>query len=926
MDRAMARTGSACLLERTRELEQIDRILAGAVGGDGRAMLIEGPAGMGKTTLLAAARRRGRELGATILAARGGELEAHFPFGVVRQLFEPLLYRASAESRAQLFAGAARLAEPVLSAAGDGASVGGDASAPLHGLYWLTVNLSVQAPVVIAVDDAHWADERSLRFLLYLVGRLEDVRTAVLVALRAPERGLGPSLAAQLLSDRTLEVLAPAGLSRRAVGELLATGLQQPPDAAFVDACLEATGGLPFLVHELVAALAADGVEPTAPRAADVRELGPRSVARATVVRLARTPPGCVALARSVAVLGGDATLPRAARLAGLQESAALTALDALVAAEVLQADAGLAFVHPILRAAIYDELAPGERSSLHRQSARLLAAEGAELDAVAAQLLATAPTGSSEVIAQLREAAALALARGAPEGAMAYLSRALAEGGERDLRAAISFELGTAARLAGRSAMFDHFTQAQRLATDPVLRNRAALELATALGLRGERDAPMALVQSALDDLGDREPELAVRLESFAAAVSASAPRLVGEFNRRLPALQDLVEQGGAAARSLALLLAAVASWRGEDARRVTALVDRGWDDGRLMAEGIDLWALGQAVMALVLSEQLAHAARLTDALLEDARARGSSPRFALSSAYRGLIEARCGRLVAAEGALRAAIDPARAEHAKFAISLYIWFAGDVILERPDAADLALIAEGKEVRFGPVASATWAAMTTATSNGSVNSMHDSLNPLAGMVPMALMMLTSLQRHLCWFREHADVHHRCRVHRRPDGGSDSRIPRQEGRVKEVKLAMLALLIHPLADLREERRSSRRRLEGVRRESRTSWVQRDPLRVHFGRREQRVRLRGPRRQQPTLEHRHGHRPAARPVPGPDLPAGRRRFPLGEEAGAPDHRDAPDRQPDVRRDAPGHGDPGRRPVVHARRWCSARWPTT
>ena len=298
--------------------------------------------------------------------------------------------------------------------------------------------------------------------------------TGPLVALRPPERGLEPSLATQLIGDRTLEVIAPAGLSERAVGELLAEGLR-PSDEAFVAACSEATGGVPFLVHELITALAADNVEPTARRAADARALGPRSVARATVVRLARTPAGCLALARAVAVLGGDATLPRAAQLAGLEESVALRALDALVAAEVLQAGGRLGFVHPILRAAIYDEIAPGERSTLHRESARLLAAEGAELDAIAAQLLATEPTGSAEVIAQLRDAAAFALTRGAPEGAIAYLSRALAEGCERELRAAISFELGTAARVAGRPAMVEHFTQAHRLATDPVLRNRGA-------------------------------------------------------------------------------------------------------------------------------------------------------------------------------------------------------------------------------------------------------------------------------------------------------------------------------------------------------------------------------------------------------------------------------------------------------------------
>ena len=112
---------------------------------------------------------------------------------------------------------------------------------------------------------------------------------------------------------------------------------------------------------------------------------------------------GCVPLARAIAVLAGDAQLPRAARLAGLDGPRALEALDALVGAHVVQAGVPVQFVHPILRAAIYDELAPGERSALHRRAAALLADDGAELDAIATQLMASEPTGSIEVIEQSR-------------------------------------------------------------------------------------------------------------------------------------------------------------------------------------------------------------------------------------------------------------------------------------------------------------------------------------------------------------------------------------------------------------------------------------------------------------------------------------------------------------------------------------------
>jgi len=707
-----AGTPEVGLLERAHELEAIDAALRGAHAGEGRMLLVEGPPGIGKTALLEAARERARRSGALVLAARGGELERHFPYGVVRQLFEPVLLAAPAPARRRLLAGPARLAAPIV--AGEGEVVnesGSEESAAfglMHGLYWLTVNVSAQSATLIVVDDTQWADGPSLRFLLYLARRLEGTRVTLLLSARSEDGVSEPEPAAQLASEPHARVLRPSALSDDAVAQLIGTGLGRDSDETFAAACRLATGGVPFLVHELVAALAVDQIEPTAEQARHVQELGPRTVARATLVRLGRMPAACLALARACAVLAGDADLPRAARLAGLDESEALRALDALVAEHVLAAGERLRFVHPILRAAIYDDLPPGQRSELHRRAADLLAAEGAELDAVAAQLLASEPTGSQEVVAQLREAAALALARGAPENAVAYLSRALQEGCERELRAAMSFELATAARLAGQSGMVKYFKEAHRLARDPVLRSSAALELATVLGLRGEWREPIALLQDALGDLGDRDPELAVRLECLLAAMAASDPQLVADFDARVDALEQLAQDGGDGARALALLLASVATWRGAQTSTVAARVERGWDDGRVLAAGVDLWAVGLGLGALVMSEELERATELLEQLLAQARVRGWLLAYVLGSAYSGWIDARRGRLGTAEGSLRVALAPAR-RRLSYAMSSQLWFATDVLLERPQAADLAAATE--DVELGAMADVFTGAM-----------------------------------------------------------------------------------------------------------------------------------------------------------------------------------------------------------------------
>lgn len=148
------------LLERDSELASIDALIEQARDGRAGLALVEGPAGIGKSRLLAELRRRAESEGFLVLTARGSEIEREFPFGIARQLFEPLL--AGEQERAELLGGSAATAEVVFSSSEEGA--GGDSSfAALNGLYWLAVNLSGRQPLLLAIDDLHWADASSLR-------------------------------------------------------------------------------------------------------------------------------------------------------------------------------------------------------------------------------------------------------------------------------------------------------------------------------------------------------------------------------------------------------------------------------------------------------------------------------------------------------------------------------------------------------------------------------------------------------------------------------------------------------------------------------------------------------------------------------------------------------------------------------------------
>ena len=171
MERQIAACREMELLERERELEAVEVLLNRRSG----ALAIEGGVGIGKTSLVQATCRRARELDYEVLSACGSELEADFAFGVVRQLLERRLTGAGAQERASLLAGPAAAAGQLLLGSAVERSVG-DTFAVLHGLYWLTANLSATLPLLLVVDDAHWADEPSLRWLTYLARRLEGYR------------------------------------------------------------------------------------------------------------------------------------------------------------------------------------------------------------------------------------------------------------------------------------------------------------------------------------------------------------------------------------------------------------------------------------------------------------------------------------------------------------------------------------------------------------------------------------------------------------------------------------------------------------------------------------------------------------------------------------------------------------------------------
>lgn len=651
------------MLEREFEVAAIRDLLEAPLHGEGVALVVEGAPGIGKTTLLRAAHERAHASGVQVLTAVGGELERAFPFGLVRQLFERRVASASPEERARLFAGAAGLAEPLVATHETGVrhAVGDPVQGTLHGLYWLVANIASRRPILISVDDAHWGDAASLRWLAYLGRRLEGLPVGLAVAMR--EAVSAP--AAQLLAAVApiAHVLRPRPLSIRATRSLMSE-LVGPTADEFASVCHSVTGGNPLLLQHLADALVAEGVAPGASEAGVVAELGPVAVSRMLALRLASGPSSAGPLLRAVAAHGTTVALHQAADVARLDIETAADAADALASVGILEPGRPLRVVHPIVRTAILKDIAATELDRLHVCWARRLAAIDADAAEIATHLLATEPRGDAWVIHVLRSAACAAVQEGAPEAAAAYLRRALAEPPSASERAEVLLELGRAEAAARDPAAVRHLSDARSAAQDPRQRANVALELGRVLMLCARPEEAVDVLESELARVEAEDREVAMRLELELAGAARVDLSLRTHFAERLDRLRDYARRPERPETNRLVLanLAFEGAMAGEPASRVADLAGRALAGGRLLPqETAASPAYYLAVNALSLSDRLERAKTALDEAIADARSRGSVLGFGIASCFRSNVNYRLGLLAAAEADALASLEIAR-------------------------------------------------------------------------------------------------------------------------------------------------------------------------------------------------------------------------------------------------------------------------
>jgi DNA-binding CsgD family transcriptional regulator len=559
------------LRERERELAAVEDVLARTGAGGSGLVLIEGPAGIGKSRLVEELVARAEPAGVRVLAARGGHLEREFAFGVVRQLFDPVL--ADGGERERLLAGAAASAGPVFDAFGSDGAHPGDASfAALHGLYWLAANLAEDAPLLLAVDDVHWCDRPSLRYLGFLARRLTGSGIVLAVSLRTGDLGTDPVLVGELAASPEAMRIVPRPLSAAGVAGLIADRLGTEPEDAFAAACAEATGGNPLLLGQLLSSLADEEVRPVASQLAAVRRIGPRAISRTVLVRLHRLGERAVAVAQALAVLG-SAEQGVIAALAGVSEEESALAASALARAEILRPQPPAAFVHPLVRDAVYHDVPFGERVLRHARAAELLAERSAPAEQIATHLLAAPRRADPWVVGVLTDAAAAARAKGAADTAVSLLTRALEEPPPPERRADLLLELGLAETLTSGPAAADHLREAWESLEDPRRRAYAAAILARTLFFTAPAREAAAVARRAV---AETPAELLDERQALRATELAAARYGMGGE----PSAEDLaaerIEGEGPGAKMLAAMVSFGLAATGTDAERCAALARR--------------------------------------------------------------------------------------------------------------------------------------------------------------------------------------------------------------------------------------------------------------------------------------------------------------------------------------------------------------
>ncbi|MEU4278935.1 ATP-binding protein [Streptomyces tanashiensis] len=629
----------------------------------GGVLAYAAPAGLGKTTLLAEIRRRAAARGCTVLSARGGDQEQRVAFHVARQLLQPQLAQASDTELRERLGSWYDIVGPALGlrAAGEGSPP--DPQGLRDGLDWVLTHLAVRRdPLVVVLDDVHWADPESLGWLAAFAPRAEELPMLLVAAYRPDEL---PDEGREFTGHRSGQRphgLAP--LTSAAVAHLVRDHVGAHADDTFCRDFWTVTSGNPFEAVELAAKVRDRGLEPTARGARELRDLAAALKGSGLVARLERLGTATVRLAWACAVLGTEISPQLAGAVAGLGGEAVADSAARLREARVLAGAEGpdepLEFVHPLIATTVYRSIPAATRVALHGQAAWCVVDAGLGPTAAARHLLETHPEGDPWVVHQLRAAAGENLRAGAPDAARRCLARALREPPAADDRAAVLFELGCSSLLTEPATTVNHLRAAlEEPVADPALRHGIVYRLSQVLAHSDRLVEASELLGREAGRTTDARGRLRMQAEKFMwDAFRADEPESPAR-SRRLAALADRLTGRDLTERYVIGLRAWDATLRAEPSAVALHHAERALEGGLSWADesrGFEVPVL--TALTFLYADRPGRAEELFaagTAEFEHQGWRGAHLSFAYT--LLGYIRHRRGRLVEAEDFVRAGL-----------------------------------------------------------------------------------------------------------------------------------------------------------------------------------------------------------------------------------------------------------------------------
>ncbi len=616
------------LFERDRELDALESFVARVCGGHGGRLLISGPAGIGKTALVDAAGVLAHAHGMQCLSARASDVAAQVGFAVARACFGnwwpeqterggPLSATPPAQAALLTRAAAAILA------------------------------LAESTPVLIAVDDVQWADQASLRLLTRLAERVGATRIGLLLAARADALGAPGDQLAGLLDERGAVMLRPAPLSEAGTARLLTGRIGSDISPELVARCREQTGGNPYLLEALADALRQAGFTGERLSAARLREIGARTVTRHVAQRLASLRAVERSLLEAVAVTGELGDLAALAELLALAPGDAHLAASHLVELDLLRSADPPELTHPLVGAAIREQVGPKARFALLRRSADWLGAQGL-LEQAAARLLELPLEGDARVADTLARAAALAAGRGATDVAATLLRRALAEPPPAERRAELGASLGQVLLALGAPEAVAVLEQALAAANEPRQAGEIAAALAAALNYARRFEEAVAVLDRARSALTAAEADLDEELEALAVHQMTFVPGRVRLRARQLERRGDRRHASEFAYRWRLAELATESLTGCGKATQTAELAERSLAGGALLSRGMQ--AHSKAVLSLAYVGRTETARRHLHDAAAHARAAGDPVALGFAIAMHGEVSRLEGQMLRAE------------------------------------------------------------------------------------------------------------------------------------------------------------------------------------------------------------------------------------------------------------------------------------